>query len=111
MKITNITKDKIIANNAVAPKGLIAQSIGLIGAKKPYALVLNTSLGVHTFGVRFPVDILVLDKDDKVVSIKENLAPFRIFVWNPRFSKVIELAAGTIKKTKTSVGDKLSLND
>ena len=111
MKITNVTKDKIIANDAVVPKGLIAQSIGLIGAKKPYPLVLSTSLGIHTFGVRFPIDILVLDKDNRVVSIKQNLGPLRIFVWNPKHSKVIELPSGTIAKTKISVGDKLSMND
>ena len=111
MKITNVTKNKVIADNALEPKGFISQSIGLIGAKKPYPLILRTSLGIHTFGVRFPIDILVLDKGDSVVSVKESLAPFRIFVWNPKFSKVIELPAGTIKKTKTSVGDKLSVND
>ena len=111
MKITNLSKNKTIASGAVEPKGLLTQSIGLIGAKKPYPLILRTSLGIHTFGVRFPIDILVLDKGDSVVSVKESLAPFRIFVWNPKFSKVIELPAGTIKKTKTSVGDKLSIND
>ena len=110
MKISNETKDKLIASNAKEPSSFLAKSIGLIGAKSPTALILETRFGIHTFGVPFPIDVLILDQERKVVKMKESMRPFRFFVWNPKHSKVIELPAGTIGKNKISVGDKISIN-
>jgi hypothetical protein len=46
----------------------IESVLGLMGNKKPGSVFFNTRFGIHTFGVRFPIDILILDKDNKVVS-------------------------------------------
>lgn len=72
--------------------------IGLIGKDKPVPLMLRTRFGIHTFGLKFPIDVLVLDNKNKVASIKKNLSPNRIFLWNPRYEKVIELPQGIIEK-------------
>jgi uncharacterized protein len=71
---------------------------GLIGKNKPQALMLKTHFGIHTFGLKFPIDVLILNNENKVVSMKENLKPNRIFLWNPKYEKVIELPQGTINK-------------
>lgn len=110
MKILNTTKNKTIADDAQEPSSLLSKSIGLIGAKKARPLILKTRFGIHTFGVRFPIDVLVLDTDGRVVGTKKNLQPQRIFFWNPKYGTVIELTAETIDRTKTSVGDKLTLD-
>lgn len=71
---------------------------GLIGKEKPESLMLKTHFGIHTFGLKFPIDVLILNNENKVVSIKEYLKPNRIFLWNPMYEKVLELPNGTIKK-------------
>lgn len=71
---------------------------GLIGKDKSYTLMLKTRFGIHTFGLKFPIDVLILNNENKVVSIRKNLKPNRIFLWNPIYKKVIELPFGTIKK-------------
>lgn len=71
---------------------------GLIGREKPYGLMLKTHFGIHTFGVKFPIDVLILNNSNTVVALKQNLIPNRIFLWNPVYEKVIELPAETIKK-------------
>jgi uncharacterized protein len=76
---------------------------GLIGRDKPFALMIRTRFGIHTFGVKFPIDVLILDNENKTVSIKEDLKPNRIFLWNPRYEKVIELPQGTIKKNRIKI--------
>lgn len=109
MKIFNHSKNKLIVENAQKPKGITHHAIGLICAKKARPLILNTRFGIHTFGLRFPIDILILDSNHKVAVVKESLPAFRVFMWKPVYNVVIELPAGTIKKTNTSLGDSLSL--
>ena len=70
---------------------VVDKAIGLIGAKKARPVLLKTRFGIHTFGVRFPIDVIVLDNDSRVMKISKNLHPDRIFVWNPRYDTVLEL--------------------
>ncbi len=79
-------------------KNLKEKIQGLIGKNKPYALMIRTRFGIHTFGLKFPIDVLILSNENKVVSIRENLRPNRIFLWNPAYEKVIELPQGTIEE-------------
>jgi hypothetical protein len=78
---------------------------GLIGHKHPKAIVLHTRFGIHTVGVLFPIDVLILSKHHSVVAKKENLKPNRLFFWNPLFDIVIELPAGSIVEKKINIGD------
>ena len=85
------------------------RTLGLLQYDKPIALIFHTRFGIHTFGLKYPIDVIILNKDGKVVKIRENLQPNRIFLWNPRYAKVIELPEETIRRLKTKVGDQLSL--
>ncbi len=85
--------------------------IGLIGKDKPQTLMIKTRFGIHTFGLKFPIDVLILDKFNKVVLIKNNLAPNKIFVWNPKYESVIELPNGTIEKKEIKINDEISLKE
>lgn len=83
--------------------------IGLIGAKKPYPLLLTTRFGIHTFGLRFPIDVIILDNQYTVVRIKQSLLPNRIFFWPPYWAIVLELPSGTIAQRTIHYGDTLKL--
>lgn len=90
-------------------EGVLNKTIGLIGARKPRPLFFKTRFGIHTFGLKFPIDVLILDKNDRVVYLRERLLPNRLFFWNPRFNKVIELPSGTILDNNIICGDKIRL--
>jgi hypothetical protein len=111
VKIFNLSKKTLVSYNAKQLNSLVSSAIGLIGEKSPKAVVLRTSFGIHTFGVRFPLDILILDKDMVVRKSQENLKRNRFFFWDPRFNLVIELPSGTINKTRTTVGDKIEFQN
>lgn len=87
----------------------IRKAVGLIGKKKAEAVLIRTRFGIHTFGLKFPIDVLVLDKNCKIVKLKENLLPNRIFLWNPKFDSVLELPRGTIRKIGLQIGRKLDI--
>jgi hypothetical protein len=85
-------------------KGLL----GLKSLENGAALVIKPCNSIHTFFMHFPIDVLFVDKDKKVIKAVSNILPFRV---SPIFIKshlVVELPAGVIKFTSTSAGDQLS---
>lgn len=111
MTIKNVTKNIILSENVQKAKNWKDKTIGLIGTKKPQSLLLRTHFGIHTFGMRYPIDVLILNSQNKVVALKENLKPNRMFLWNPHYDNVLELPKGTINKSKTQLGDHLLCKD
>lgn len=108
MVLHNQTKKTIIAKDLKEAKSLYDKLFGLLIKKNPRSLVFKTRFGIHTFFLKEPIDVLVLNSQNKVVSVK-SLKPNRIFIYNPTRSLVIELPAGIIQKSKTQRGDQLTL--
>lgn len=79
-------------------------------SKKPKAIIFNTRFGIHTFFLKFPIDLIILNKDNRVIKIKEEVFPNRIVFWNPKYNLVIELPRGSINKSKTKKGDLIEFN-
>jgi uncharacterized protein len=63
--------------------------------------------GIHTFGMRFPIDAAYLDSQKRVVRVYHALVPFRIASFVFKAKSVLELPAGTLELTHTQVGDEL----
>ena len=106
--LKNITKNKLISKEIVFKKGF-GKILGLIG-KEPEVIVFNTRFGIHTFFLKFPIDVLILDKKNRVKGLREGLKPGRIMFWNFKYDIVVELPKGLIKKSKTKLGDLLEFN-
>lgn len=84
--------------------------VGLMG-KKSLAdgdgLLIERSRSIHTHFMRFPIDVLFMGKDDTVVDLEEAMAPWKIRMSKGGARYVVELPAGTVKRTGTRVGDRL----
>lgn len=52
---------------------------------------------IHTFFMKFPIDVLFLSKDLKVERVIEGLKPWRVSPWVFRAHSVLELAGGRLK--------------
>jgi len=61
--------------------------------------------GVHTFGMRFPIDVVVLDGRGIVRALKKNMPPKRFFFWSPLWKRILELPSGSA----IEIGDELKL--
>ena len=109
MKIINKTRGTIITNETIIPTSIIDESLGLLRHKAPTAMLFRTRFGLHTFFMKYAIDILILDKENNIAALKENLIPNQIYLWNPKHNTAIELPPGTIKKTKTKPGDKIQM--
>ncbi len=65
---------------------------------------------IHTFGMRFPIDVAFLDRRLRVKRVYHGLAPFRLttLVWGAQ--SVLELASGSLAETGTAIGDELQFS-
>ena len=62
--------------------------------------------GVHTFGMKFPIDVVFLNKKRKVLKIRPDMGRRRLAFCLIAHS-VLELPAGTLAATGTQTGDEL----
>ena len=69
-------------------------------------LLIFPSQAIHTVAMRFPIDVIFVDRQWRVVHVRPEMVPFRMTVLLGARC-VIELPVGTIAKTSTAVGDQL----
>jgi len=65
--------------------------------------------GVHTFAMRFPIDVLYLDQGRIVIHIEEELKPWRMAAIRVRATSVLELPTGTVRDSRTALGDQVDI--
>lgn len=74
-------------------------------------LALVPCKAVHMWGVRYPIDVAFMDAGDRVVAVHPELAPWRRTPFHRPARWALELPAGTLAATGTTVGDEVSLRD
>jgi uncharacterized membrane protein (UPF0127 family) len=72
------------------------------------ALVIAPSNGVHTFFMKFAIDVVFVARDGRVVKIARAVKPWRASLALRAFA-VVELAAGAAETAALRVGDRLSV--
>ena len=70
---------------------------------------LVPSRGVHSFAMRFPIDVLYLNREKTVVHLEQNLKPWRVAPMRLNAASVLELPANTLHETQTAVGDQIEI--
>ena len=113
VRATNRTRGTVVGHSIrVADTGL-TRIVGLLGERKLPAgdgLLILPSQAVHTWGMQFPIDIAVLNGDWTVVAVRHRVRPFRVTRIFWRAAAVLELPAGTLNATRTSIGDSIDFD-
>ena len=84
---------------------------GLLGRKgldSGEGLLISPSRGVHMFGMRFAIDVLLLDEDRRVRKMFPALAPGRNTGMHRGIRYALELPVGVIEASRTQEGDELT---
>ncbi len=111
--VYNKTKETFLAFRVNIADSVSGRLIGLLGRRslKPDSGVwIVPANAIHTIGMLFSFDVVMIDKDFKVVGVKEMVKPFRIVLPNLRAESVIELPSHTIFRSRTEVGDELMID-
>jgi len=70
-------------------------------------LLIAPCASVHTFGMGYPIDIVFLDRDWKIIKMVSRLKPFRT-AGCARAAMTLELAAGVADDLALATGDYLA---
>jgi uncharacterized membrane protein (UPF0127 family) len=65
--------------------------------------------GVHTLGMGFPIDVVYLDDQMRVIHVQPELQPWRFAPVRRKATSVLELPTRTAAQTKTAVGDTIDI--
>jgi uncharacterized membrane protein (UPF0127 family) len=65
--------------------------------------------GVHTLGMGFPIDVVYLDRESKVVHIQSDLRPWRFAPVRRQATSVLELPSHIALETGTEIGDTIEI--
>jgi uncharacterized membrane protein (UPF0127 family) len=112
MNLTNKTKATTIGTRITMADTSLTRLLGLAGRRRLGAgcgLLIKPSSGIHTFGMRFAIDVVALTKDLRVLRLWHALPPFRITSVSLKTHTVLEIGAGEISRCQIEVGDQLEI--
>ena len=107
--LENVSTQRVIAEQLLTAFDSASRRQGLLGRDSlpgGSALIIAPSNAVHTFFMRFPIDILFVRRDGHVIKVRSAVRPWRIAASLRAFA-VIELPAGSLAQSKTTRGDRL----
>ena len=108
-KIIDKTNNKCISADARTAKTFFERLFGLLfrsSISSEEALIFHNVSSIHMFFMRFPIDVLYLDKEMKVRKIKHSLLPWMMSSCLGA-KTTIELPAGKAKERLVKIGDTL----
>ena len=111
--VQNRDRGTVIASNVSLADTPQSRRVGLLKHDRlpeGDGLWILPTQAIHTFGMRFPIDVAFLDSSLRVKRIYHGLAPYRFttFVWGAQ--SVLELPSGSLASTGTMVGDQLQIS-
>ncbi|MEO7155935.1 MAG: DUF192 domain-containing protein [Vicinamibacterales bacterium] len=78
--------------------------LGKTGLAPGSAMWLAPGRSIHTVGMRFAIDVVFLDRELRVVTIREAVVPFRLVWGGWRAHGVLEFAAGEVARLQIAHG-------
>jgi uncharacterized membrane protein (UPF0127 family) len=108
--VYNQTKETFLSFRVAVADSILSRLVGLLGKRflaPDSGVWIVPANSVHTIGMLFTFDLVLIDKNFKVVGLKELLRPFRLTRPNFRAESVLELPAHAIIKSRTEIGDQL----
>jgi hypothetical protein len=112
LRVLNLSRQAVLADCVeVADHGATRRK-GLLGRNslaEGEGLWIVPCESVHTFGMKFPIDLVYLDRKKKVKKVRSSVPPWRLSACLSADS-VLELASGTIHTTQTRPGDVLEFS-
>lgn len=104
----------MIAAKAEIARSLSARIVGLIGKSgldEGQGLIIPSCRQVHTFFMRFPIDIIFADRNWAIVGVTNELPPWQVTGYFRKAAFTLELPAGTISSLRLNIGDRLIVEE
>lgn len=109
MVVLNLTRNTCLADNAEVASTGARRSKGLLGRNglaPGEGMWIVPCESVHTFWMKFPIDLVYLDRQLRVRKVSTNVVPWRLSACLTAHS-ILELPVGAIRVSQTRPGDQL----
>lgn len=113
-EVLNESTGEVVARKVKKATTLLERTKGLIGSaalSPDQGLWIMPCKSIHTFFMRFSIDAVFIGPSGAVVGIERELKPCRISAVYWSAASVLELPAGVISKTHTSIGHQLRFRE
>jgi uncharacterized membrane protein (UPF0127 family) len=110
-QVLNRTRGTILATQLEIAGTGSSRNKGLLGRESLLpgeGLWIVPCEAVHTFFMRFPIDLVYLDRQHHIKKVRSDVGAWRLSVCLTAHS-VVELPAGTIRETRTERGDAVEI--
>lgn len=107
LRVMNLTRGSVLATRLEVAASGPKRRKGLLGRESlspGEGLWIVPCESVHTFFMRFPIDLVYLDEENRIRKVRSGVGAWRMSACLSAHS-VLELAAGTIRGTETRRGD------
>jgi uncharacterized protein len=112
VRITNVTRQTTLADRCRVASSARDRTVGLLATPHPgEPLLIERSPSIHMFFMRYPIDVVFVDKQSRVAKVVPNLKPWRVVWWVRGARDCLELPAGALDGTATDAGDQLLIAD
>lgn len=112
-KYVKISKqNNIICESCEVANNHFTRFMGLMfrkGLKENCGLILDPCNQIHTFHMKFPIDVITIDENNVILEIFEAVEPWKVKPAVKHGKKVIELDANVAKQKDLHIGDKLTI--
>ncbi len=111
-RVVNATRDAVLAESSGKATDPISRGVGLLRRSelpRGEGLIIQPCNSVHSFFMRFPIDVVFVDKEGIVCHLVRTMGPWRASKIVRRARFVVELPAGTVDETSTQVGDQIAV--
>ncbi len=108
--VYNKTRETFLAFRVKVADSVLGRLVGLLGRRsllRDSGVWIVPGNAVHTIGVMFSFDLVLIDKNFTVVGLRELVHPFTITRPNFRAESVLQLPAHAIFCSRTQIGDQL----
>ena len=110
--VYNQTRETTLATRVVVADTFLSRLIGLLGKTSlapDTGIWLLPANAIHTFGMRFRFDVVLIDRSYRVVGLRKGIRPFSATWPNFRAHSVLEFPQDTLARSRTEVGDQLRI--
>ena len=111
VRVTNATRGTVVGNTVFFAGTWWGRAKGWLGRPAPIegeGLLLAPCKGIHMIGMSYAIDVAFLDKEGNVVATYADLEPWQRTRMHSKAFSALELPSGTLARTGTVVGDRLS---
>jgi uncharacterized membrane protein (UPF0127 family) len=112
VRVDNLTRGSSIAERCRVAASLGDRTVGLLATASLSpgdGLLIERTQSIHMFFMRYPIDVVFVDRNATVTRTVAGLRPWRVVWWARGARDCIELPVGALAASRTEAGDQLAV--